>query len=211
MDNVYINGKGHTLKVFDCLSQEIIPEIIEKEIIAMTKSDTLQIGQNQDTEKPSLTDSIPETLLFDTLEVGEVVILEHVYFHGNSSFVKMESATQLSHLLKFMQENPMVKVRIHAHTNGDSFDRYSQPKNPKMDVFAPNSYMAHSSEFCDFFRGNALKLSLSRANSIHNYLVNHGIDAARIERKGWGARKMLVPDTSPRSDLNRRVEIELIP
>lgn len=50
-------------------------------------------------------------------------------------------------------------------------------------------------------------LSLSRAQAVRRYLIEHGVDAARIEAKGFGPDRPLTPNTdSAARERNRRVE-----
>jgi len=209
VDNVYINGKGHTLKIFDCLSQEIPPTSIRNEYVE--KSDSISENKLENHLRTSTDTIIEEVSMFDTLEIGETIILDNVYFHGNSSFAKMESVKQLTDLWRFMTRDSTMRIRIHAHTNGDGApDRYSRPKDENTDIFAPNRYTAFNARFCKYFRGNARKLSQARAESVRNFLIKKGINSDRLELKGWGARNMLFPEESPNAHLNRRVEIEVL-
>ena len=52
-----------------------------------------------------------------------------------------------------------------------------------------------------------LDLSVRRANSVVDYLKTHGVGQARLEAKGYGKQKPLVPDLM--SSENRRVETRL--
>lgn len=52
-----------------------------------------------------------------------------------------------------------------------------------------------------------LDLSIRRASAVVQYLMSHGVPAARLEAKGYGKQKPLVPD--PMSSENRRVETRL--
>ena len=52
-----------------------------------------------------------------------------------------------------------------------------------------------------------LELSMRRASSVVDYLRGHGVDATRLEAKGYGKQKPLVAD--PNAGENRRVETRL--
>ena len=52
-----------------------------------------------------------------------------------------------------------------------------------------------------------LDLSMRRANSVVQYLMEHGVETTRLEAKGYGKQKPLVSD--PMSPENRRVETRL--
>ena len=53
-----------------------------------------------------------------------------------------------------------------------------------------------------------IKLSLERANSVKNHLINLGISSDRIKTFGFGSKKPMSEENSERDRLlNRRVEI----
>jgi outer membrane protein OmpA-like peptidoglycan-associated protein len=54
------------------------------------------------------------------------------------------------------------------------------------------------------------QLSLRRAETVKRFLVDKGIDPARLETVGYGSDKLLSPD-HPEDPSNRRVEIRAIP
>ncbi len=61
------------------------------------------------------------------------------------------------------------------------------------------------------FKDNA-DLSLLRARSVADLLAAQGVPAARIRVKGWGdTRPLATNDTAEGRDMNRRVEIRLLP
>jgi outer membrane protein OmpA-like peptidoglycan-associated protein len=54
------------------------------------------------------------------------------------------------------------------------------------------------------------QLSLRRAETVKHFLVEKGIDPARLDTVGYGSEKLLSPD-HPDDPSNRRVEIRAIP
>jgi outer membrane protein OmpA-like peptidoglycan-associated protein len=57
-----------------------------------------------------------------------------------------------------------------------------------------------------------LKLSLERVENVKAYLVSKGVDAGRIQTKGWGGSKPLANNLlEDTRRINRRVEFTLIP
>jgi outer membrane protein OmpA-like peptidoglycan-associated protein len=57
--------------------------------------------------------------------------------------------------------------------------------------------------------GSAKKLSEERGNTIKAYLIDNGIDATRMEVRGWGGKKPIHDKMSNRAQENVRVEIEI--
>jgi outer membrane protein OmpA-like peptidoglycan-associated protein len=56
-----------------------------------------------------------------------------------------------------------------------------------------------------------VKLSEERAASVRTYLVEHGVDASRLEAAGFGFDKPLSPGKSAKDhELNRRVEFVIV-
>ncbi len=92
-----------------------------------------------------------------------------------------ESAPQLEILVEFMRNRQNVTIMIEGHT--------------------------------DAIGSNAVndRLSLVRANVVRDYLIKNGIDAKRIETKGYGKRRPIASnDTEFGRKLNRRTEIIII-
>jgi outer membrane protein OmpA-like peptidoglycan-associated protein len=54
-----------------------------------------------------------------------------------------------------------------------------------------------------------LALSQARAESVKTFLVAHGVEASRLQARGYGAEGLAVPD-QPRDPRNRRVEARVL-
>jgi outer membrane protein OmpA-like peptidoglycan-associated protein len=240
VDNVYPNGKGHIIKIHDCLSSEILVKVPDYELDTLKPkngnpnesttnppTDTLAIAK---TPENIPADSLPlvsirnpaDTIPILSLEEKELekiqksldtvgfFKLDRVFFHGNTSFAKPEAKNQLSALLAYMKKNQDVKIRIHSHTNGNSKQLYSSPKSPQSDIFMNSPEHAFNPKVARIYRSNSDKLSGERGMSIRNFLVNNGISKNRISLKSWGDRKMMYDEYSPNAHLNMRVEVELM-
>jgi len=95
-----------------------------------------------------------------------------------------QSEASLLLLLRFMQENPKVKIEVQGHVNGPTF------KNKK--------------EFID--------LSTARAKTVCDFLLVNEIDPERISYQGLGNSEMLFPEpkNKEQSEANRRVEVKVL-
>ncbi len=115
------------------------------------------------------------------LKQGIPVVLENVNFEFNS-FKLLESADNiLNTLYKYLNDNPDLIISIEGHTDDVGTEEYN------------------------------LELSINRARSVYNWLINKGIDAKRLRFSGFGKSRPFYnhPDEKYRA-LNRRVEIRII-
>ena len=115
---------------------------------------------------------------------GEHVVLEDIRFVGNDTKILRSSEASLLLLLRFLQENPRVKIMIEGHVNGPTF------KNKK--------------EF--------IELSTARAKSVYDFLLVNDIEPDRLDFTGLGNSRMLYPEpkNKEQSEANRRVEINVV-
>jgi len=105
----------------------------------------------------------------------------NITFELNSADLKEEAYPVLDQLVKFLKQNPDIKVEISAHTDDLGSEQYN------------------------------LKLSLRRANSVVEYLKEHGISPDRMIAIGYGESRPLVPnDSDEHRAMNRRVEFKIL-
>jgi len=115
-------------------------------------------------------------------EIGSKVVLKNIFFDTGKSDLKNESIAEIENIQELLKANPALKVQINGHTDNT---------------------------------GNAATnktLSLKRATSVVDYLVAHGVDAARLSAKGFGSDRPIVSndDEMGGREINRRTEIEII-
>ena len=107
--------------------------------------------------------------------------LDGVTFERNSSVLTAASYTQLDKVVKLMQENSDIKLKVLGHTDNVASDEY-------------NNW-----------------LSERRAKSVVNYLLSKGASSDRLISKGYGKSAPIDSnDTEAGRANNRRVEIEVI-
>ncbi len=109
------------------------------------------------------------------------IVLNNIYFDFDKYELKQESFTELSRVVKFLNDNPNVKIEISAHTDSKGSDDYN------------------------------LSLSQKRAESVVSYLTSKGIDPARLFAKGYGEAIPLGDNnTEEGMAKNRRVEMKIL-
>jgi outer membrane protein OmpA-like peptidoglycan-associated protein len=116
-----------------------------------------------------------------TLDAGNTEVMRNIFFRSNSHDLDSASTEELNMLVDFLNRNPKLRIEIGGHTDSDHGPVPNQP------------------------------LSEARAYVVLNWLVAHGIDPDRLEAKGYGDTKPLVPNTDAKSmALNRRTEIRVL-
>ena len=104
-----------------------------------------------------------------------------VYFDFDRSSIKPEFQRILDKHAAFLVKNPSTKVTIEGHTDSVGSDQLNQ------------------------------KLSEERANSVRDFLIDKGIDSARLSAIGYGEEKPIATNnTRAGRAQNRRVEINLV-
>jgi outer membrane protein OmpA-like peptidoglycan-associated protein len=109
---------------------------------------------------------------------GQTIRIPNVVFAVNDTLLNNNSFPNLNKLYIFLKENPEINIEIGGHTNGLCDDAY-----------------------CN-------SLSFRRAKAVANYLIKKGIDAERLQVKGYGKTQ---PISSKVNDpANQRVEIKIL-
>jgi OmpA-OmpF porin, OOP family len=112
---------------------------------------------------------------------GSMVVLNNVFFDLDKFDLKPKSIPELEKIIRFMRENPQVRVEISGHT-----DNSGQPTYNK-------------------------QLSQKRALSVFHYLTQKGIDKNRLVPIGHGSDKPLASNDSEEGrQQNRRIEFRII-
>ncbi|WP_245949420.1 OmpA family protein [Echinicola strongylocentroti] len=136
---------------------------------------------------------LPETILVADLREKELVMLtpadkgtslvlqEVLFMKGTAELADQNSLTYIDQLVDFMKENPSKKIRLEGHTDNV---------------------------------GNAAlnkQLSMERAATIRDYMVDNGVQFERIMLRGLGGSEPIADnDTSEGRGKNRRVEMVVI-
>lgn len=115
------------------------------------------------------------------IEVGDVVVLNNIFYQYDSHELDARSKVELDRLIAYLTENSTVKLAVDGHTDNVGGAEYNQD------------------------------LSLRRAHSLVNYLVENGIDSSRLQPRGFGETKPISDnETEEGRAKNRRTEITII-
>ena len=112
----------------------------------------------------------------------KIEILEKVYFDTNKASIKQRSFNVLEQVATVLRRNPQItKVRVEGHTDSRGSDSYN------------------------------LELSERRAKSVRQFLVDRGIEADRLDAKGFGEEQPVASNSNSEGrEQNRRVEFLIV-
>ena len=106
-----------------------------------------------------VTKSEEYVLQFPLANVSAPVLIENIFYDFDKATLRPESATALDKLVELLNENPNITIELSAHTDYKGSDTYNEG------------------------------LSQRRAESVVNYLIEHGITSDRLTPKGYGEGK----------------------
>jgi outer membrane protein OmpA-like peptidoglycan-associated protein len=132
---------------------------------------------------------------------GDLATLFNVYFYNDASVMLPESKYELNSLLQLLQENPKYRIRLHGHTNGNYRGKIITMGAEK-NFFSLTGSVQRT--------GTAKELSYDRAEIVKEYLASQGIQADRMELKGWGGRRPIYDKNSANAKRNVRVVVEIL-
>lgn len=122
----------------------------------------------------------------EPVECGKAIQLQNILFDLDKYVIKEAAKKELNRLVRFMKDNPSVKVELSSHTDCRNTAEYNQT------------------------------LSQNRANASVDYLVSQGISRDRLTGKGYGESKLLnrcadgVECSEAEHAINRRTEMKVI-
>jgi len=127
----------------------------------------------------SLKGSENVVVLLTRAELGTTLLLENVNFkRGTSEFEDENTVASLNDLAGFLIANPTIKIRINGHT-----DNAGDP-------------------------GLNKKLSLDRAGTVRDFLIEKGVNFENLRLSGWGGTRPIASNATEEGRAkNRRVEL----
>lgn len=111
---------------------------------------------------------------------GSIAILKNIFFDVDKYALKDKSVPELQKIIQFLKENPSIRLEISGHTDNTGSATYNR------------------------------QLSDKRARSVYQYLLDQGIDPARLTPRGYGPDQPVAKnDTEEGRMLNRRIEFKI--
>jgi OmpA-OmpF porin, OOP family len=115
------------------------------------------------------------------IDKGVSVTLNNLFFDTDKYEIKESSYTELNKVVRFLMENPSLRIEISGHTDDVGSKAYNQ------------------------------QLSEKRASSVRDYLISKGIPASRLLSKGYGDSLPKTPNTNEANrQMNRRIEFRVL-
>lgn len=112
---------------------------------------------------------------------GQTIALRNIFFATASYALLPASTAELNNLLQLMKATPTMRIEVGGHTDNVGNDAANQV------------------------------LSAQRAKAVRDFLVDHGIDAARVEAKGYGeTMPVATNETEEGRAQNRRTEVTVL-
>ena len=106
-----------------------------------------------------VTKSEEYTLQFPLASITAPVLIDNIFYDFDKATLRPESAEALDQLVALLNENPNVTIELSAHTDYRGSEEYNK------------------------------RLSQRRAESVVNYLIEHGIASDRLTPVGYGKEK----------------------
>lgn len=98
-------------------------------------------------------------LQFPLASITAPVLIDNIFYDFDKATLRPESTEALDNLIALLNENPNVTIELSSHTDNRGSDAYNE------------------------------KLSQRRAESVVNYLIEHGIATDRLSPMGYGEKK----------------------
>ncbi len=113
---------------------------------------------NQNNELHTGPEEKNETYIVDFFlsPISKPVVIDNIFYDFDKATLRPESKKALDEMIKMLNDNPNVTIELGAHTDRKGTDQYNE------------------------------RLAQRRAQSVVDYLIAGGIEAARLEAKGYG-------------------------
>ncbi|MDY8134852.1 OmpA family protein [Aquimarina sp. 2201CG5-10] len=138
-------------------------------------------SQNFRLDNQSEYKEVNRNITLEEIKIGAKARLNNIFFDTGKSNLTIESRLDLNRVVKMMKESPTMVVEIGGHTDSVGDENLN------------------------------ISLSLKRAQSVKEYLIEAGISSDRLSVKGYGENKPFTTNlTEEGKALNRRIEFLII-
>jgi len=117
-------------------------------------------------------------------------VLNNIYYELDKYTIRKDAAKELDKLVALLKKYPLIKIELGSHTDCRGSYAYN------------------------------MQLSQKRANSVGNYIIEHGIDKSRLTSIGYGESRLInkcacegnkgIDCTEEQHQLNRRTEVKIL-
>lgn len=166
--------------------QEYIADTLNGTVKEKLKKGNYTVGAVRDgylyaQKEISILNATEILLELQAIQKEKRVVIENLFFELNSAVLMSQSSQTIDKLYSFMKENSHVRIRIVGHTDNTGSINFNN------------------------------NLSLNRANSVRDALIEKGIGSERIIVEGKGSAEPVdTNDTEEGRSRNRRVEFEIL-
>ncbi len=130
----------------------------------------------------SIQQAFNKTFAIEPIKPGKSIVLPNIFFETDSFRLKPNSYAELNKVVKFLNDNPTVKIEISGHTDNSGQENYNK------------------------------QLSEKRAKAVYQYIINRNIDSSRVSYVGYGSSKPIATNSTVEGKaLNRRTEMKIVP
>jgi outer membrane protein OmpA-like peptidoglycan-associated protein len=117
------------------------------------------LNHKEELKVDTVKESEEYVLQFPLASITAPVLIDNIFYDFDKATLRPESTVALDKLIKLLNENPNVTIELSAHTDYRGSEAYNK------------------------------RLSQRRAESVVNYLTEHGIAADRLSAMGYGKEK----------------------
>lgn len=188
---MFTDAKGY-VEIIDLNPADQISFNASKEKFLTKRSEFLMDGRDIPKQllKKELTDTtFDHKIILGQAEVGEEIgalfDVNPIYYDLDKSTIRPDAAVELDKIVQVLKDNPDISIELGSHTDARASASYN------------------------------MKLSQRRAESAVKYIIEHGIEAARIKAKGYGETQLIngcsdgVDCSEEAHQENRRTEFKI--
>lgn len=98
-------------------------------------------------------------IVLDKIFIDQEIVLDNIYYDFDQSYIRSDAEPTLLELAELLERNPTIRIQLGSHTDCRGGDQYNED------------------------------LSRRRAQAAVDFLIQNGIDAGRLEVRGYGESK----------------------